>query len=208
MPDFQAQIDLLHSAELQFRLASAVRLASSMNKQPLDLPLEWTHGKHRVRHGEVALRKDQDDFAAWCLQRSATYMMAMAVKDAILAAVKDPKSSTDSAVRSSYQIARLIRNAFAHHPFDPVWSIDSDCRDKVFEVPGVISLDTSNLNGARFDWRHYGGPLALFRLSRFVRSKIFGEKPRRRTVIPLPKSVYLQQGGLVLERLSRTPSDE
>jgi len=46
---FQSQIDALFTAELQFRLASAVRLASSVGTQPLDLPVDWTHGKHLVR---------------------------------------------------------------------------------------------------------------------------------------------------------------
>jgi hypothetical protein len=48
----------LFAAELQFRLASAVRLATTMKKQPLDLPTEWVHGKHRVKYNEVALRQD------------------------------------------------------------------------------------------------------------------------------------------------------
>ncbi len=135
-------------------------------------------------------------------------MLAMAVKDAVRGAVKDPKTSKDPDIQASYQIARLIRNAFAHRPFDPVWSIDPDCRGKVFEVRGVISLDTTNLNGTRFDWRHYGGPLALFRLSRFVRASILGEKPKKRTVIPVPKHKYIQQGGLVLERIGRLPNGE
>jgi class 3 adenylate cyclase len=43
--------------------------------------------------------------------------MAVAMKDAILAVVPDPKTFTDADVRAAYQIARLIRNAFAHAPF-------------------------------------------------------------------------------------------
>ncbi|MBI3634760.1 MAG: hypothetical protein HY216_00910 [Candidatus Rokubacteria bacterium] len=171
-----------------------------MDKQPLDLPLEWSHGTHSVSYEEVALRKDQGDFATHCLQRSATYMMAMTVRDAIRVAVTDPKTSNDPDVRSAYQISRFIRNAFAHSPFDPVWSIDGDCQGKTFEIAGVIKLDTTGLNATRFDWRHYGGPLALFRLSRFVRANILGESPTRRTVVPLPKNVCIQQGDLILER--------
>src|SRR5436309_958401 len=82
-------IDLLFTAELQFRLASAVRLAVTMDNQPLDLPVEWSHGKHNVNYKEVTLRKDQADFAAWNMHRSATFLMAVAMKDAIKAAVPD-----------------------------------------------------------------------------------------------------------------------
>ena len=59
---------------------------------------------------------------------SATYLLAVAVKDAIRAVVSDPnKASAESDVRAAYQIARLIRNAFAHAPFSPIWAIDPDC---------------------------------------------------------------------------------
>lgn len=49
MSDRERHIAQLFTAELQFRLASAVRLATTRNVQPLDLPTEWTHGQHRVK---------------------------------------------------------------------------------------------------------------------------------------------------------------
>jgi hypothetical protein len=36
-----------------------------LNPRPLDLPLEWTHGQHHVKYGDVALLPDQADYAAW-----------------------------------------------------------------------------------------------------------------------------------------------
>jgi len=167
MSDREMHKQNLFIAELQFRLASAVRLAATGNRQPLDLPMEWTHGDHRVQHEEIALRQDQADYAACFLHRSTTYLMAVAMKDAIRAVVPDPKSATDSDVRAAYQIARLIRNAFAHAPFSPTWSVDPDCRNTIFTVRDLITLDTTDLQGTSFDWRHYGGPLALFRLCQF-----------------------------------------
>jgi hypothetical protein len=56
MSDRDKHVQLLFAAELQFRLASAVRLANTLEVQPLDLPMEWTYGKHRVTYEEVALR--------------------------------------------------------------------------------------------------------------------------------------------------------
>jgi len=200
--EVESQIALLFAAELQFRLASAVRLAATMESQPLDLPMEWSHGRHKVRYEEVALRTDQALFAAQCMQRSATYLMAVAMKDAIRVAVPDPKNSTDPNMQSAYQISRLIRNAFAHSPFDPVWSIDPDCRDRFFQVTDIISLNTTGLHGVRFDWRHYGGPLALLRLCRYARFEILKDTPRPRQVIPLPKDIYYQQGDLILKKIA------
>jgi len=209
MSNDSKQIELLFAAELQFRLASAVRLAVTNEIQPLDLPIEWTHGKHNVKYKEVALRKDQADYAACFLHRSATYLMAVAIRDALATTVSDPKNHSDSNIRKAYQIARMIRNAFAHGPFDPVWSIDEDCRDKIFEVADIIKLDTHGLNGQKFDWRHYGGPLALLRLCQYVRFEILkdtGTKPSERD-IPEPETKYYQQGDLILRRIGDAEED-
>ena len=203
MIDVATHIDLLFTAELQFRLASAVRLAVTMDNQPLDLPVEWSHGKHNVNYKEVALRKDQADFAAWNMHRSATFLIAVAMKDAIKAVVPDPRNVTNSDVQASYEISRLIRNAFAHSPFNPVWSIDPYCRNRVFEVRDVVSLDTTDLQGVAFNWRHYGGPLAMLRLCRYVRFEILKDPKRTKRIIPIAKNIYYQQGSLILEQVKR-----
>ena len=124
--------------------------------------------------------------------------MAVVMKNAIRAVVPDPKTCADTDAQSAYQISRLVRNAFAHAPFAPLWSIDSNCRDKVFTVGNIITLDTSGLHGTAFDWRHYGGPLALFRLCRFVRTEILKDKPPEREIGPVSDNVIYQQGGLIL----------
>lgn len=143
--DIEQQICYLRAAELQFRLSSAVRLATTFKVQPRDLPMQWSHGKHVVADAEVAISEEDADCAACFLHRSATFLMAVAIKDAIRAAVPDPKNHFDSEIRSAYQISRLIRNAFAHAPFAPVWSIDSDCRNQVYAVRALIRLDTTGL---------------------------------------------------------------
>ena len=203
MIDVAIHIDLLFTAELQFRLASAVRLAVTMDNQPLDLPVEWSHGKHNVNYKEVTLRKDQADFTAWNMHRSATFLMAVAMKDAIKTAVPDPRNATNSNVQAAYEISRLIRNAFAHSPFNPVWSIDPYCRNRVFEVRDVVSLDTTDLQGVAFNWRHYGGPLAMLRLCRYVRFEILKDPKRTKRIIPIAKNIYYQQGSLILEQVKR-----
>ena len=205
MSDRETHIQQLFTAELQFRLASAVRLAVTGNRQPLDLPMEWTHGQHRVRYEEIALRQDQADYAACFLHRSATYLMAIAMKDSIRAIVVNPKTSSDPDVRAAYQIARLVRNAFAHAPFSPTWSIDDDCRNTTFAVADLIELKTAGLHGTPFDWRHYGGPLALFRLCRFVRIEILKDQSPARKIVPIPGRVIYQQGDLILEKEDAIP---
>ncbi len=206
--DYSKQIRLLFAAELQFRLASAVRLAVTRGKQPLLLPWQWSHGKHLVQYKEVALRKDQAAYAACNLHRSAIFLMAVAVKDAIKAIIPNPKNHNDSNIRNAYQIARLIRNAFAHSPFYPMWSIDPDCQNTIFEVKNIITLNTKGLHGTPFDWRHYGGPLALLKLCQFVRFEILKDdstRPEKRK-IPKPKTICIQQGNLILTAIKKLPA--
>jgi len=205
MIDLEKQIGALFTAELQFRLASAVRLATTLGTQPLDLPMEWSHGSHKVEYEEIALRPDQADYASDFLLRTATYQMAVTIRNAIQTCVKDPKTSSDPNVRSAYQIGRMIRNAFAHEPISPVWSIDQDCRDAVFEIPNVIKLDTKDLDGEAFDWRHYGGPLALFRLCRYVRFEIIKDELNPRQPFPSPVRTVYQQGNLILQKVEEIP---
>lgn len=203
MSEQEQHIGRLFAAELQFRLASAVRLAVTMGEQPTDLPIQWSHGKHVVEYKEVALREDQADFAAQGLQQSATFLMAVVMRDAIAAIVTDAKKHSNGDIRSAFQISRLIRNAFAHGPISPRWSIDADCERQTFSVGDIITLDTTGLNGEQFDWRHYGGPLALLRLCQFVRFEILGDtgkKPSDR-VVDDPKIKYYQQGPVILRKV-------
>ncbi len=85
MTDREKHVGALFTAELQFRLASAVRLATTMGEQPLDLPTKWSHGQHIVTYDEIALRPDQADYAAHFLLRSATYQMAVTIRNAVQA---------------------------------------------------------------------------------------------------------------------------
>jgi len=202
-PDIRShEAYLLRTAELQFWLASAVRLAAATNRQPIDLPVQWSHGQHSVTLSDVTLAAKNTNLAAHVLQRSATYLLAVQIKNAMKAAIDDPKRNEDEDRRAAYQIARMTRNAFTHNPFEPVWSIDSDCRDAVFTVTNIITLDTTGLDKSAFDWRHYGGPLAFLKLSEWVRREVLGD---RKTFRPSaqPSVEYRQQGFLILERLKQ-----
>lgn len=202
------QILELKIAELQFRLAVAVRLATTRERQPLDVPTQWSHGKHLVTYEEIVLRKDQADIAAQYLEQTATYLMSLTIKEALKKIYTDPKAHTDSNVVSAYQISRLVRNAFAHSPIRPIWSIDPDCRNKVYSINDVISLDTTELERKPFDWRHYGGLLALFRLSKYVRINLLGDTDTgKNRKIPKPDKEIIMQGNLILEQIEKIPDD-
>lgn len=233
-PDWKKHLYHLFDAELQFRLTAAVRIAVTGQRQPLDFPDIWTHGHVSARYEELALRQEQADYAAQLIQHSATLTMAVAVKDAIeavvpalpdavrrngnciLQAVDDAiKSSSvkpwgrlpEDQVATAYHISRLIRNAYAHAPFAPKWKINQHIQDITFKIRGVIELSTRELHGKRFDWRHYGGLLALYQLCRFTRLDILGDERRVRTNIPPRQRTLYQQGDLILEKVDAIPPD-
>ena len=198
----QTHLRNLSAAVAQFRLATAVRLAVTFEKQPLDLPLTWTHGHHTARYLDLAMTQRSAESAAAHLQRTATFLMASTALEALKAVLPNPKSHSEPNVVAAYQIARLVRNAFAHAPFVPVWRIDSDCHDRVFRLASLITLNTAGLDGQPFDWRQYGGPLALLSLATFVAEDILGGQRPSGREIPLPETVYVQQGDLIFKRVT------
>ena len=196
----------LKIAEQQFRLACTVHLAVCNGVQTLDTPLEWAFGKHRVHHENFGLRPDQAEIAAHQIELTATFVMASTIRDALGALIPNPKSDERSEVVAAYQTTRMIRNAFSHGMLNPKWSIDEDCRDKVFKIDDIISFDTKGLSGKHLHWRDYGGPLAIFYLGRFVREKVLDDQVDPNRVKPAPPTLECyQQGRLILRRIDELP---
>ena len=207
MNNADVQIQMLRAAELQFRLACTVWCATTNGTQPLDLPSVWTFGKYSIESHEMALTPEGASFAAQCLERSTTYLLAVQIKEALTEWTNHKaREHPQLEVRFAFEIARLIRNGFAHHPMRPVWNIDEPCESKVYSVDGVITLDTTHLDGRPFEWQDYGGPIALLRLSEFVRTKILGDQgafgsSRNRDSILNPTSESIRQGAILLNKL-------
>jgi len=206
MTDKKRSILELKISELQFRLAAMVRLETSLKNQPLDAPTAWSHGKHEVSYEEIALTRNQADLAADYFERTATYLMAITIKEALECNFTNLTNHSDKNVVAAYQIARMIRNAFAHSPIKPIWRIKGYCRDKEFIVDNVIALNTRGLDQQPFDWRHYGGLLALFKLSKYVRINLLGDTDiGKKRKIPSPKNKIIQQGNLILQEVDKIP---
>jgi hypothetical protein len=202
-------IQLLKLAEQQFRLACIVAMHATLETLPLDAPVEQTYGDHRTTWDEFGLRQEQVEYAAPALQFVSTFVMSSAMRQAFADHVPNAKEHKNPDVVAAYQIARMTRNAFAHHMLMPIWSIDGDCRNKVFSVPGVIKLDTTNLNGIPFKWESYGGHLAIWRLSQWVRFNVLGDTPPEARVLPNPPTIRVwKQGPLTLRKIGENPQEQ
>ena len=208
MDDPESLVKKLMLAEQQFRLACTVNLAVTNNVQTLDVPVEWTFGKHRVSYEDFGLRADQAELVAPHLEMTATFIMAAAIRDVLVGCFPNTKNHDNQDVVSAYQISRMLRNAFSHSMLAHVWSIDNDCKDRVFAIGNLISLNTSGLHGKSVDWRDYGGPLAIFAFGRFVRESLLENKvnPNRKKP-PFPTIACYQQGRLLLRRVDELPQD-
>lgn len=208
MDSREQQVERIKVAEHQFRLACTVHLAVTNDVQTLDVPVEWTFGSHRVSYQDFGLRPDQAPLAASALENTATFVLVSTVRDAIVECFPSPKTHSDARIIAAYQISRIIRNAFAHSMIDPVWSIDQDCADRTFEIDGVISLNTASLHGKRLDWRHYGGPLAVFHFGRFVRETLLESPVDANRELPVYPSVEAyQMGRLIWRKVNDIPPD-
>jgi hypothetical protein len=205
LPDTR-HIERIKLAEQGFRLACTVHLAVTNEVQTLDMPIEWSFGKHKVSYQDFGLRADQAPLAAAVLEHTAMLVLVGAIRDAIAGSFANPKAHADPQVVVAYQISRIIRNAFAHSMVEPVWSIDADCANRTFEIADVISLNTAGLHGQPMLWPQYGGPLAIFHFGRFVRETLLGSPldPDREKPAP-PSILSYQMGRLVVREIDHLP---
>jgi hypothetical protein len=124
-------------------------------------------GKHSLEPQELNL--DADSFArcGTLLERLAYRLLAMELDAALGAALKgeDRLDHKDSFIRSASTIVRLIRNTVAHNVLEPRWKIDRKLQNRQLAIDGIMTFDTTGLNGQLLKRHDFGGPIALFRLS-------------------------------------------
>lgn len=172
-------IELLKISEIQYRFANAINTLYSINGRlpRLPYPKTWVWGKHSVTDKDVKLSRDETRDGAMYVAHSALYIMAIQIDTALEKCFGTQRfSHSDSDIKSASCIARLIRNAFAHDPFHPVWLIPLQMRNQIFRVDKItMELNTTGLEGRNVKRSHYGGPLVILYLSRFVRELILSD---------------------------------
>ncbi len=154
----------LNNAALYFKLAFGL----TATPPKIEYLQFFSYGQHVAKFEELFLTSDEEKYAFPMLEHCATYLCVVQVHTVLEAIHDDPFSISEPEVQSAFQIARLIRNAFAHNPFAPVWKFGEKYENQYYVVQNVISLKTSGLNNNSVTRKHYGGPLAILRLLEFT----------------------------------------
>jgi len=153
----------LDIAAVQFKLSLQVGALPGAVDQRLTY---MQYGRLGIEKQDLQLSPDDVALGQTALQHTATFALALAIDSAFERLVPDRFNCRNPDIAVAARIARILRNAFSHDPFFPRWICTNPNHRGMFAIPGVISLDTTVVNGQDVDWRHYGGPLALLRFLR------------------------------------------
>ncbi len=164
----------LIDAENALKLVLGLR--TKAHKEPVNYLDVFTWGKHTLNEVSLRLSRDEEELAFALLEHCTLYTIVIQIDTVLHELFKNQNTDRfnhpDSNVCSAAWIARLIRNAFAHDPLNPVWITYSECDSKMYAVEDIIELNTKGINGQRVRREHYGGPIAIILLSEYVRTNI------------------------------------
>jgi hypothetical protein len=160
--NLDAYLRSLDIAAMQFKLA--LQVAAGAHGAGLSQRLvAFSYGRFSLGEEDLKLSFEDAAMASTSLQRVASCALAIATDTALERTIPDRFNSAHAEIVLAARIARILRNAFAHDPFFPRWSCTNPNHLGQFNVPNVISIDTSIVHGLDVEWQHYGGPLALLR---------------------------------------------
>jgi len=164
-------LNKLEYAEMFYKFS----LATGNTIETGDINLMY-HGKysflkHTFDNKDLALTESEEKEGARILRFIGTYMIALQLNKILEDEWgKNRIHSKDSQIQNISQVIRLIRNAFAHDPLNPIWDISNSAKNKVYDIPDILTLKTHNLHGKRVNRYDYGGPLALLKLIQHIKT--------------------------------------
>jgi len=163
-------------AKLFYKFALAASENILYSEERLDYYEVFAYYRHVAERSELELTKTEERKGANILEHVGIYMMMLQLNQVLKDEWGDNRIySKDKDIQNVSQIVRLIRNAFAHDPFKPMWDISKSAKNRVFEIPKVLTLKTHNLHDKRVQPKDYGGQLALLRLVEFAERKLLNE---------------------------------
>lgn len=174
MIDREIYLGIIEQTEKQFKFAIAVRMACNQTEENyLEYFDKFTFGSHTYNHSDLYLTPEDEKIATATLEHSTTHIMSVQLDSFLQRFVEKRFEHSDQELRTAALIVRQIRNAFAHDPFNPTWEVGQpEAKNKELKIDNVLTLDTRKINGKSMQQMDYGGPLAILKLSQFVREKI------------------------------------
>jgi hypothetical protein len=173
----KTRIDLLAVAELNYKFAIGISAAIVSSPTTISESLgSFSWGSYRLEASELELSKADELRGASIAEHVATFALMLQLDRVLQDGVPNRFSAADDMLRGASRIANLIRNAFAHDPFNPVWLIDRKLVGQVFDFSGLIVLDTGRLRGHPVRRRDFGGPIALLRMTQYCRAVLACEQ--------------------------------
>lgn len=123
---------------------------------------------HVFTKKDLLLTDKEESHAFYIIEDVTAYLLTVQMDTALEATFNNRFSHRNKKIQSCAWIVRLIRNAFAHNPFCPIWKTYPECENKLYEIPNIIKLNTAGLHGKPVKKEHYGGLLSLLCLSQFL----------------------------------------
>jgi hypothetical protein len=139
-----------------------------------DPPELYVVGEHALRREDFKLEPDEMAICGTILERLAYRLLAMELDSALSEKFRghDRFNHSDPFIRDASVVVRLIRNAVAHNILDLVWKVDRKLQGRKITIQGVLDFDTSEINNKTLNRLHFGGPIALLKLSEMIAARI------------------------------------
>jgi hypothetical protein len=171
---------LLESAEIFFKFSYGLSFTHSIHGISIVPPSGWSWGNHFIDSDEMELSENEKEVGDAISRHVAIYLCMVQVDKALQDLFPDRLVKENEIIYPAAHIARLIRNTFAHNPFNPVWDIKPECIGKTYEIKDVIKLDTTDLHKKPVKREDYGGPLAVLRFLQFVKGIVKKEEDSKK----------------------------
>jgi len=171
-------LDILETAERQYKLSIALNLQAGYTcgiekKNLFDYNINSIYGKYGLTENELFLTPEHEKIATSTLLHCSTYIICLQIDRYTEKFVPNRFSHGDMDLRNACLIARILRNAFAHDPLNPIWEIRMpEAKSKLLSVKDIITVDTTNLDGQRVKRSHYGWPHAILKMSEYIRQTV------------------------------------
>ncbi len=167
-------LELIKLAERQYKFSVAVGSLALFNDEEIQnhLPTSMVWGSHSYTGVEFELKNEEMKECSVLMQNSAMYILVVQIDKFLEIFCKDRYKHSEHGIKNASILIRQIRNSFAHDPIYPKWDVKQpEAKGKRIEIPNIMEIDFSLVDGKIISRYDFGGPLAILRLSEYIRNR-------------------------------------